>query len=735
MLYYATWGRSEPTKSFDETGLVTMVSKQTIVAVVLSTIMVMSAGCAGWGEDGPDEPEPEGDDTADEEEQARKDTQEDTGATPAVCSGPADCPASDEKVGDSDEDSDASDAGDEALSDTPDDSDETDDPSDESDETDTDDFQDDSEDTDGVDDSDSDEYGSDDSNDSDEDDSDDSEEEHEYTYSLTVEVVDEDGNPVEGEPVHIGVESVEGDEGEYITDENGEVQFSHTGPSENEYRTFDITVRGETSYKTVYVGENTHQVTVQDSDSEEEPPNLTVTAIGPDDEPVSDQTVELYTYPDGQKVATGTTDENGEVEFDVEDSDYEIVVDTEDSEYTDYATHPLEVDGEDRTYTVQLSHPPDDGDEEETHTLTVQVFNSDEEPVEGADVSIAVSDSGEPVDEGVTDENGQVAFDVEDGAYEVSVSGTEEPQASSNTYVRVQGDDTTYNVNLYNPDDDFHPYSATIKVVDKDGNPIPNELVKAQPVDTEPQYYITDENGEIEIGFGNSSLDDGVLYEAIVRGEPHGLSIQRGVQTEEIVVSDDSDRETYDLTVHTGEQAPVENVEVTLERWDGETTTKTTGEEGQVTFDVYPGEYTVTGVDERGEEQTDDVTVPDQQEVLLGKMGTPTPEEVTTTIEVVDQDGEPIEGVTVEGITSLPPYYGEVPIQAGPTDENGEVETRAHVGQGYSIDRITDEEGNSYQLVSVGDGIVLEINEDGTTGPIVIERPSEDAQAALAVAA
>lgn len=372
---------------------------------------------------------------------------------------------------------------------------------------------------------------------------------------------------------------------------------------------------------------------------------------------------------------------------------------------------------------------PTNGDDEaeETHALTVQVYDSDGEPVEGADVSLITYDAGEDVDSGVTDANGQVEFEVPNGDYEVLVSGTEDAQSSSNRLTSVQGEDTAFTVNLYDPNDNMHSYSATIRVVDEDGNPIPNEYVRIGNVaggEENYQGYITDENGEVEVGFGNSSLDDAVQYEAIVRGEVYPFSIDRGVQTETITAT--GERETHQLEVIAGEVYPVEGVEVTIERWDGQTTTRTTDEDGTTSFEVYPGEYTVTG-EYDGETHSEDVTVEEDTSVLFDFEVEP-PEQVETTLTVVDQDGNPVEGVSVEAMTSIPPTGADMYIQSDYTDENGQVTVEAHAGQTYSIDRVVDEDGNSYD----DRGNTLTVDENGESDEIVVERPEQDAQQSVA---
>lgn len=382
-----------------------------------------------------------------------------------------------------------------------------------------------------------------------------------------------------------------------------------------------------------------------------------------------------------------------------------------------------------------LKEGGDDDTQGETHNLTVEVYDSDGNPVEGADVSVTVYDSGAPVDEGTTDENGQVTFEVPDRDYEVMVSGTEDAQETTDRGASVDGEDTTHVVNLIETGNNMYSYSATVQVVDEEDNPVANEQVEvASPPGEEPEEYTTDENGEFTIEFENSSETDVVQHEVVVRDTTETIHVEQGEQHEQITVSTDDERETHTLTVTAGEVYPVEGVDVTIERHaDGATTTKTTDEEGQTTFNVYPGDYTVTG-EYNDETYSQEVTVEEDSRVLLD-VPLEAPDEVETTLKVVDQNGDPVEGVTVEAMTSIPPYGADVYIQSEPTDENGEVTVTAHAGQSSSIDRIEDADGNSYQVVSVGDGMTLEVDEDGESDEIVVERPTEDAQTSYVVAA
>ena len=245
--------------------------------------------------------------------------------------------------------------------------------------------------------------------------------------------------------------------------------------------------------------------------------------------------------------------------------------------------------------------------EHELHTLTVSVTSPEGNAVEGADVSVVTYDGGESVAEATTNEDGEATFEVENGDYEILVSNTQFGQPSDERLVTVDGEDTTTDIQMSNGG--MYTYSLTVQVVNASGEPIPNELVQiGTPGEADStEHYITDENGEVTISFQNSSESDAVMQTVIVRAEPTTVSVTMGEQTEQITAT--GDRETYDLTVNAG----AEGEDITVERWDSATTTRTTGEDGTATFTVYPGEYTVSDGD--GETA---VTVDGDREVSLG---------------------------------------------------------------------------------------------------------------------
>lgn len=528
-------------------------------------------------------------------------------------------------------------------------------------------------------------------------------------------------------------DSTEGSSSEANTDKT-----DANGPSEtDDGETVDSTEETDTTDETETDSSQT------DSDQSDESPSSNGGDDNGDGSPASGGNDENSGEEPSENGENGDSGESDSKDSDEDDSSLDDSQDP--SEMTcdafntwDEAHSYFEEDMQERSHLdgdgdgIPCEHLKEGGDDDtqgETHNLTVEVYDSEGNPVEGADVSLTVYDSGAPIDEGTTDENGQVTFEVADGDYEVMVSGTEDAQETTDRGASVDGEDTTHVVNLIETGNNMYSYSATVQVVDEDGNPLTNERVEvSSPPGEQPVEYITDENGEFTIEFENSAEGDVVQHEVVVRDTSETIHIERGEQSEQITVSTDTDRETHTLTVNAGEVYPVEGVDVTIERHaDGATTTKTTDEEGQVTFDVYPGDYTVTGVDEQGEEYSQEVTVDGDESVLLPHE-VPPPEEVQTTLTVVDQDGNPVEGVTIEAMTSIPPQGADVYIQSEPTDENGQVVVEAHEGQTYGSVVVKDADGNQYDH----GGQTFTTDGDGVT--IIVERPREDTQQSLVAA-
>lgn len=233
-----------------------------------------------------------------------------------------------------------------------------------------------------------------------------------------------------------------------------------------------------------------------------------------------------------------------------------------------------------------------DDEEAESHTLTATVIDPDGEPVEGMQVDLSTYPDGEPVASATTDTNGQVTFEVERGDYELNPDTEDSLHTDFGTHPVAVSEDTEYRIQLSPPEGGYE-YALTVQVVDESGKPIPNELVRIGVLHAggAGQSYITDENGEVTMKYTADSLNEYQDFGITVRGELRAEVFLRAGETHErVIVSSDEERVTHQLDVYAGEVYPIEGVDVTIQRWDGATTTKTTGEDGKASFDVYPGD-------------------------------------------------------------------------------------------------------------------------------------------------
>lgn len=413
---------------------------------------------------------------------------------------------------------------------------------------------------------------------------------------------------------------------------------------------------------------------------------LTITVKNPDGEPATDADVSVVTYDGGSPVDTGTTDENGQMTLDVEDGDYEVSVSPESGAQSS-DNRLVRINGEDNELVVQLEDPGEPTADMRVHAEDAETG----EYVEGVAITVENRETGETYT-GTTSQG-----DEYDGVYhnfEDLPVGTYQVTAESNGYetatdvVELTGSGRQPILHLNPVDAEF-----TVTGVDRFGEPVTEAHVSF----THDEYGVTDvqlnENGE-------------ATFQVPVHGTWSYSVTAPGYETEgvgeQVEVTGDVDREVqvenevHELVVNVGDEAPVENADITLERHaDGATTTEQTDEDGRVTFDVYTGDYTVTGVDERGEEQSIEVRVPDNQSIHLDEMYETT--NVPFSVEILG--GEPAPDVEVNGETQL--KEGEHTFSTSPTDENGNTQAELLVGQRYYIE-VTGPSGD-YQVIGASE--------------------------------
>ncbi|WP_336344121.1 lamin tail domain-containing protein [Halalkalicoccus ordinarius] len=107
---------------------------------------------------------------------------------------------------------------------------------------------------------------------------------------------------------------------------------------------------------------------------------LTITVVDENDESVEGANVSVVTSDGGEEVASGETDSDGTVTFDVESGEYDVIVEHDD--VTGPAATPATVDDTDPEVSVTLDMSDD------TATGIVRVVDQNDDPVEGEPVTL-----------------------------------------------------------------------------------------------------------------------------------------------------------------------------------------------------------------------------------------------------------------------------------------------------------------------------------------------------------
>lgn len=395
-------------------------------------------------------------------------------------------------------------------------------------------------------------------------------------------------------------------------------------------------------------------------------------------EPGVEVTVERENY--GGETITGTTGDDGTVTFETIPGDHTISAEG-------YETEEVTVPGDFEPESVVLE-PVDDG--RDTRTLTVRVVDPNDEPVVGETVHVVTYSGGADVANGETDEDGEVRFEVEDGDYEIAVSAPDKglSQPSDDRLVTVDGEDTTRTIQLVSTGVEETERTLTVNVVDQDGEPIEGASIHA----TGPVLS----NGVAHEPAGETNAD-GVATLTAYDGE-YGLEVQHGDEIVQQDVTVDGDTET---TVELPPDEPTDGEENTAtgivrvvdddgEPIAGERVTLTppatvqesakeqrvTNDDGEVVIELAAGEpedVVSYGVEVRGEEKSLAIMSDEHAGVQEVEVN-PTDRMYLfeTVIQVVDENGDPVEGVEVEARNNLYPPDDDWKV-VGETDEHGEV--------------------------------------------------------------
>lgn len=494
----------------------------------------------------------------------------------------------------------------------------------------------------------------------------------EAPYSTLTVTVENDGEPVEGVEV-VGI----GPGGEIyssVTDGNGQATFDLGDGAYTWYASTDGTEYDESSEEEITMdGEDRSIVLTVQSDEPDptETHTLTVTVTDPDGEPVTDETVHIVTYNGGADVASGTTDENGTVQFDLENGDYEVAVSAPDRDlYQPSDQRLVTIDGEDEEFDVQLESPGDNGDESDTATGIVRVVNQDGEPVEGEPVILTppgvVDDENK--EERETNADGEVIIELAAGEpddvvmYGIEVRDQEDTLGiMADEHHGVQ--EVAFEVDTSDDDTETHALTianagdSTVEIVPEDGQH------DGEPITVDPSDGVAE--ADVEPGRYSIGTD-----------ERWGAEINVTEDTEVLLQDDDPEPITVEVVdSETGE--PVEGAEFSgVCNWyytAGDALV--TGESDADGFAELQAEAAPTtcetNVNADGYEETGvEISVPDDDGRTIELEPKSQMTQFETTIVVENEQGEPIEGKVVEART--PPGDGEWE-EIGTTNENGEV--------------------------------------------------------------
>src|SRR5699024_3064684 len=302
-----------------------------------------------------------------------------------------------------------------------------------------------------------------------------------------------------------------------------------------------------------------------------------------------------------------------------------------------------------------------------------------------------------------TDEDGKVTFDrdeLPEGKHTVTDKDGNEIDEIEVSY-DVDCEENIHTVILEEPKvcEEF-----TVEVEDHEGNPVTEEEITFESEYGEKFTKPTDENGKIT--FDREDLPEGKYKVTDKDGNDLGeIEIEYNEDCEDnvktVIIPEEEPKvcEEFTVEVREEERSVVTEEEYTFESEDGDKITKTTDEDGKVTFDrdeLPEGKYKVTDKDgndlgeievaynEDCEDSVKTIIVPEEEPKVCEEF----------TVEVEDHEGNP---VTEEEIT-FKSEDGEKFTET--TDENGKITfDREDLPEGKY--KITDKDGNDLGEIEV----------------------------------
>lgn len=588
-----------------------MVTRERLLAIALTLIMVTAAGCAGWGTDSPADDQDQGDgggetqadegngsdgtgnasDNASNDNSDASDTGSSSGDTGADSGDSSDGSSGDGDSYDAPADDGSSSSGDDSKSGS--DSETSDDTSDSDSNSDSD--SDSGSDTGDSGSSDGDSSDGDGTSDGDTDGNDTGDDDAPYG-TLTVTVEDNNNDPVEGVEV-IGI-GQDGETNSATTDANGRATLDLADGDYTFYVTTDGTEYAESSEKEITMDGSNQSITltVQADDSgngnqDSETHTLGVTVYDHEGNPLPDASVSVVTDPGtegGADVGSDMTNENGVAEFEVEDGAYEVSASHDEYE-TAAVVGPVNVQGRDETVDVTMTEP----NSKETHTLTVNLANDD---VDGVEIEVE-RDGGPEEDPKTTSKasaGGQASFDLESGVYYVRAEGYNQTAVG----VELTEDRT---ITLQDPDGTTVEFTVTDAGT---GEPIEGAKISGvcNMYYSSGDEYITGTTGPDGVAQAEAGVTPtectGTLIEVDGYEDAHtdvSVPDPDGVNVE--LTPEQQEPEQHQLTVQAlnHEGNALSDASVSVETHDGQgVASGTTNDDGVATFDLKNGDYEVS---------------------------------------------------------------------------------------------------------------------------------------------
>ncbi|WP_066381072.1 carboxypeptidase-like regulatory domain-containing protein [Halalkalicoccus paucihalophilus] len=201
-------------------------------------------------------------------------------------------------------------------------------------------------------------------------------------YVITLTAVDQDGNPLQGKATVIG--SADGDIiGERELDEDGQATWEVSQEGEYSYNVYDIPGYEEASEDTSFEVDGDTDITaeMETEDSQADDENtITVTVRDENDDPVGDANVSVVVSDGGDEIASGDTDSDGTVSFDIESGEYDVIVNHDD--VIGPASTSVTVDDGDTDVSVTLDTTNGRA------TGIIRVVDQNGDPVKGEPVTV-----------------------------------------------------------------------------------------------------------------------------------------------------------------------------------------------------------------------------------------------------------------------------------------------------------------------------------------------------------